>query len=404
MTPFETNNRILFVDDEEHVLASFSSLFRKESVRVTTLSSPLDVAGLLQDQGPFAVVLSDQRMPGMDGVAVLELVAREHPDTVRVLMTGFANHADTVRAVNSAGIRHYVPKPWDDDALRALIREGIRSYNLQVQNAQLLEELKEKNESLKELLQGTLGGTTRILSEIVGHANAEAAAQVERVRKAGRVVLGMLPDVSSAERWEATRAFDLFNLGIALLPSWILVVLNKHGLASAERFPLAASHHLAAADLLREIPRFEGVARILRLMHRNQDGSGDPPGEHARGNDIPLGARILHILLDLDRQSTSTFRGRPVLQQMARHPERYDTAIIRVLLDGRTRAGEWEERTIALAADLTPGMVLLEDLSDRSGQVLLRTGFVLSESALIMVRRWSSSGNLRLPVRVRVDG
>jgi response regulator RpfG family c-di-GMP phosphodiesterase len=403
MDEFVANNRVLYVDDEESLLAAFSSLLRREHVEVTTLNTPQEIETILHRDGPFAMVFSDLRMPGMDGVAVLEQVSKMHPQTIRVLVTGFADHESTIRAINDGGIQRYIPKPWDDKSIRALVREGIRSHNLESHNVHLMEELKTRNEAMKELLQGTLAGSTRILSDLVGHVNPEAAAQVDRIRRAGKTVLGMIPNVGSVERWEALRAFDLFNLGIAALPAWILVGLAKHGLASMERFPHATTHNLLASDMLKEIPRFEGVARIIRLQQKDYNGSGPPATDAVAGVEIPLGARILHVLLDLDRQSTKHFRGRAVLEQMARHPEKYDVSIIRTLLEGKSASQSSAVSSVHSLDELQTGALLLDDVVTGDGQVLLRKGMTISDGALVMIRQWARHDTVVLPIQVQME-
>ncbi len=403
MNAFVPNNRILYVDDEENLLAAFSSLLRREPVVVTTLNRPTEIESVLQREGPFAMVLSDLRMPGMDGVAVLECIARTHADTVRVLVTGYADHDDTVRAINAGGIRHYITKPWDDQALRKLVKDGIQSHNLERQNVWLLEELKQKNDAMNELLQGTLAGTTRILSDLVAHVNPEAAGQVDRIRRAGKTVLELLPNVGVIERWEALRAFDLCNLGLAILPTWIQIALTKHGLASIDRIPHATTHNLLAADMLNNIPRFEGVARIIRLQYKHFDGSGQPADDGIQGADIPLGARILHILIDLDRKSTKQTRGRALLEQMALHPEKYDVSIIRTLLEGKTPTPSSSEETLHTLDGLQVGALLIDDIVTNDGQLLLRKGMTISDGSLVMIRQWSRHDSVVLPIRIQIE-
>ena len=404
MTPFRENNRVLYVDDEPYLLDAFASMLRKDPFQVTTISTPTSVEDVLRREGPFAMVLSDQRMPGMDGVAVLELVGRMNPDTIRVLITGFSDHTDTVRAINAGGIRHYIQKPWDDLVIRSIIREGVSTYNLERQNVYLLEELQRKNEAIKELLQGTIAGATRVLAEMVAHVNADAAAQVERVRRLGKSLLTRIPDLGSTERWEALRAFDLFNLGITVLPAWILVVLNKHGLNSIERFPIARTHHLQAADMLVKIPRFEGVARVIRLQRKDFDGNGEPAGDVVHGRELPLGSRMLRILVDLDMLSSKHYKGRAVLEQMARLPEKYDMSILRLLLEDNSEVVGKKDILVESVIQLREGMQILDDLKNKGGQVLLRRGMILTGSTLEMLARCATNDGIVFPVRARQVG
>jgi two-component sensor histidine kinase/ActR/RegA family two-component response regulator len=153
MKEYQHNRKVLFVDDEGPVLSSFKSLLRKEDVEVHVLQDSTQVWQTLEENGPFAIVFSDQRMPGLDGVGVLEAVARKHPATIRVMITGFKDHHTTLRAINIAGISSYILKPWNDDELRHLIRDGIERYNLAEEKAHLTRSLTSSHESLQTLLE-----------------------------------------------------------------------------------------------------------------------------------------------------------------------------------------------------------------------------------------------------------
>jgi PAS domain S-box-containing protein len=156
MGTYIQNRTILYVDDEPALLSSFSSLMKKSDVEVRLLPDSAGIETMLHDDGPFAVVCSDQRMPGLDGVGVLETVQRLHPATIRVMITGHAGHADTLRAINVGGIAHFVTKPWNDDELRRLMTGCIDRFNLAMENRFLLEEVAATNLSLRRLAEDHL--------------------------------------------------------------------------------------------------------------------------------------------------------------------------------------------------------------------------------------------------------
>ena len=187
MNTYVENRKILYIDDEEELLKSFLSLMRKENCSVTTLSDSTQIADVLDKEGPFAVVLSDQRMPVYDGVKVLEITRDKSPDSVRVLITGYADQKDTIRAVNVGGINSYIAKPWDDDEIRNKIREWIARYNLTAENRYLLKALDEENEKLNELLEGTVAQTVRVLGDIASHVAPQVASYGERVKMIGNI-------------------------------------------------------------------------------------------------------------------------------------------------------------------------------------------------------------------------
>ncbi len=399
-TPFTPNRKVLYVDDEANLLTSFMSLMRKERVQVSVLQQSERIESVLQEQGPFAVVFSDQRMPVMDGVAVLETVMRLHPATIRVLITGHADYADTVRAINLGGISHFISKPWKDDALRKLVGDCIQRYNMAEENKYLFGELQQANAHLKELLEGTVVGAVHILSDILTYLNPAAAAQVDRVRKLGLAYLNMTPELRGQERWEIERALDLFNLGMALLPSWLQASLNKGNAALHADSPVLQKQHLVAAGLLKDIPRLEGVARIIALQTKNFDGTGEPANENICGKDIPLGARLLHILIDLDKAQIEKGHGRLALERMATQPAKYDVDIIARMVGAQSRPVNQSEQLLPLH-ELRPGMILLDDIITETGQLLLKADFVLTDVALKILRQWHMNDPIVHKFRVK---
>jgi len=403
MEKFDPNRRVLYVDDEDQLLSAFRSLMRREALDITTLNDPLQVEQCLVEQGPFAVVLSDQRMPGIEGVEVLRRVAALSPETVRIMVTGFADYEATLRAINTGGISHHVAKPWDDDGLRTLVRSCVQRYNLAGENTFLLAHLQAQNRELEELLEGTVVHTTRMLGDLVGYVNAEAASQVERVRRLGDAALRVLTEWRTEECWSFERALDLFNLGLALLPAWAQARVAKEGVEAANSIAAVRNHHLLAATLLEEVPRFTGVAEIIRFKQKSFDGSGEPVDDRRAGSEIPNGARLLRILIDQDRLLTRKVPGRAALERMRGQKGVYDEILIQRLLG--------EASTIALSSieqslrvgDLREGMMVLDDVIASDGLCLLKEGAVLNRSMLKILVQWHRRTLIKEPLRVRAS-
>ena len=403
MCAYIPNTKVLYVDDEANLLSSFSSLLWRDSLQVLTLANSLAIDTILELEGPFALVISDQRMPGLDGVGTLNRVKQRFPETVRVLMTGYANLEDTQRAINEAGISRYITKPWDDDNLKTVVHECVTQYNLTAENIYLNTYLADQNKILAELLEGTIGKSIHLLSHLISYINPHAANQAERIRKQGRAILNIIPNVSAEERWEISCALDLFNLGIAVLPPWIQVSLNKEGLKGIERFPAARNQHVIASDLLKEIPRFERVASIIRYQVKDFNGAGEPFTEIIKGKNLPLGSRLLHILIDLDMLSTDNFKGKEVLQQMMNRPAKYDIELIALMLGYTTSQKQegYEEKSIPVA-ELQEGMLLIEDVVTEHRQTLLKASTILASESIKIIRQWNNYDKIQEPILVRV--
>lgn len=403
MAEFIENRKILYVDDEESICLSFKSLMRNKKIEVFTLSDSTMIEETLRSSGPFSVVLTDQRMPGKDGVAVLREVMKDSPETMRVMVTGYADMEAVKGAINVGGIIQYISKPWNDNEMRSLVDDLIVRYNVAAERRFLLGELKLKNETLQLLLDGTVAGVVKLLSDAIASVSDSVAAQNVRIRKLGEAILKMMPELDDKEKWDINRALDLFNLGIILLPPLIQLRINKEGIQAVNDHPVAKSHHILAAELLKQIPQFEDVAHILLLMRKQFDGTGEPHQDRIVGKNLPLGSRILKILIDLETLSTDHFRGREVLEEMRRKRNLYDVDLIDRLL-GTQAATQNKRRDVRIPSHgLTAGMMLLEDLVTQNGQLLLRKNATLTETMCKLLSQWGNIDPIVSPVYVLLN-
>jgi two-component sensor histidine kinase len=158
MAEYERNNRVLYVDDEKSLLSAFISLLRKEDIETHVLNDSTRIQNVLEQIGPFAVVFSDQRMPLMDGVGVLEVVARTHPSTLRVMMSGFSDFHELARAVNVAGLTSFISKPWKDGELIRFTRDCVERFNVEEEKSRLRQLLGDSYTHLQRLLDGSQSG------------------------------------------------------------------------------------------------------------------------------------------------------------------------------------------------------------------------------------------------------
>jgi len=143
--------RILVVDDEEAILETMTFTF-EDDYDVLTSTSPREALALLDQNAPVAVVISDQRMPEMTGVELLAAVYARHPNTVRIILTGFADMDATIGAINAGHVYAYVTKPWEPDQLKQVVRRGVEHHRLACENERLLAELRRANVFLESVI------------------------------------------------------------------------------------------------------------------------------------------------------------------------------------------------------------------------------------------------------------
>jgi response regulator RpfG family c-di-GMP phosphodiesterase len=400
MEPFKENRRVLYVDDEQQLLYSFTSLMRKENIELMVLNESERIHEILNSEPEFALVLSDQRMPVVDGVKVLEAVKEKSPDTIRVLITGYADYKDTIRAINESEIASYVAKPWDDEHLKKQVNGWITQYNLNQHNNYLREVLDEENCKLNQLLEGTVAQTVRILGDLSKHISPQVSEFGDKVKALGISVLKIMPEMSAEDKWPVLRALDLFNFGIALLPLWLQNSIATSGISAIEHSPVARNHHLMAASLLKNIPGLELVARIIELQNKNFNGTGDPEDDKVSGHNIPFGARLLHILSCIVKPA-SDLRGQDLLYHMKRIPGKYDPGIIDFLLGNNVDMQFLTEDLYFRVEALKPGMMIINDVRTLSGHLLLKANTVLNETFIHILKQWHFRDPVAEPVKVK---
>jgi two-component system, NtrC family, sensor kinase len=143
--------RILFVDDEVNVLKALRRVFMEEDYEILTAEGGEQGLEFLKSHEPVQIVVSDYRMPVMNGVDFLKAVYKSWPHTVRIVLSGYADTAAVVDSVNEGHIYKFIPKPWNDDELRVTIANAVERYTLYTDNIRLTEELKRANEELKAM-------------------------------------------------------------------------------------------------------------------------------------------------------------------------------------------------------------------------------------------------------------
>ncbi len=150
----ESKISILYVDDEENNLNSFKATFRRD-FDVTVAISGAEAIELIK-QKDFELIITDQRMPGMTGVEFLSSIIKDHPDPIRILLTGYADIQAVIDAVNKGQIYQYVSKPWDEQQLRVIISNAFEIFSLRRENKELMKSLLRANEQLEFLLRQKL--------------------------------------------------------------------------------------------------------------------------------------------------------------------------------------------------------------------------------------------------------
>lgn len=366
--------RILLVDDEPNVL---SGLRRNLHGRFefATANGGAEALEKLGDGTGFGVVLSDMRMPGMDGVELLEAVRTRAPDVVRLMLTGNADQETAVKAVNRGAIFRFLNKPCAPDAVAAALVDGLAQHRLITAE--------------RELVERTLGGTVGVLVEVLMGVDPAGFGRAMRVRGLARRVAGVVPDVNP---WELDLAAMLHPLGATALPPELREKVRAHSPLEESERAQASRVPAIGADMIAKIPRLSGVAEIVR-HHRAAAAPGVPPG-----------ALVLRVLSDFAALTEREVPAGLAFARLAHESgDAYDSAIFASIRDALlAEEGAVESQIVVKKiVDLYPGLVLVDDIAIASdGGVLLKAGFEISETLLTKIRAYHQFRPLREPVRV----
>jgi len=377
--------RVLLVDDEENVLQAYSRVLRGK-FEVDTALGGAAALECMAAKGPYAAIVSDMRMPGMDGVHLLSEVWELYPDTIRIMLTGNADQQTATDAVNQGAIFRFLTKPCDHELLAKTLHQAARQYQLITAEKQLLENtLKGSLRMLVELLSCLDPISFGIAQTMAGHAESVATE------------LGM------ENPWVLGVASILSQIGILTVPDGIATKLHAGTfLTSAER-DLANRIPEIGSVLIRNIPRMEEVADAVLYMNKNFNGTGFPVDD-LKEQAIPLGGRILRVVWDYERLLPKFDSPLATIRDMEARTTWYDLEVLRAHKRCLERQGARPTPTPALQINLHElriGHVLLAGIDTVDGLLVVPEGTVIGLAHLQKLRNFARLSGIREPLLVR---
>src|SRR5580698_5613834 len=336
------NQRVLFVDDEPNILEGIQRTLRKQ-VELQTASSGAEALRLIGESGPFAVVVSDMRMPAMNGAQFLARVREREPDTVRMILSGHADLEATIAAVNEAQIYQFLTKPCATDRLLAAVEDGLNQHRLLTAE--------------KVLLEQTLSGAVKMLIEILGMVSPAASSRVARLQ---RYTIELSAVLGLASRWEWGLAAFVSQIGCVALPKEMLFKVEACQRLNEEENRLYESHPEVAGKLLAAIPRLEDVAAIVTAQFGSLNAGA--LADERRQWDVGKACQVLlHADIKYDRLVSHGASRDSALNTLRQSTLRLPATVLKALARLSTTLKGILVRQIRLA-DLTVGMTLDEDL------------------------------------------
>jgi len=395
---------VLLVDDEESILNSLRRLLRSQAFDVVLAGSGAQALAIMAAQ-PIDLIMSDARMPGMDGAQLLAEVHRLYPATSRILLTGYADVPTIIKAINEGQIHRYIAKPWNDDELKLILQQALEHQRLerltQVQNDQL--------KALNATLEKRVASRTAELQQTADMLDL-AYEELKRSYVTGTEVFSLLANLrlprdkqtnralielirvycaaqamDEASTRDLTMAAALYNIGKL---SWTdsMMVSPSDKLHSTDR-TLYREYPAQSESLLMTLEPMKDAARIIRHHQERWDGTGFP--DHLKGESIPPGSRLLKLAVDFIELQKGLILERNLNSDEAllfirKYAGRlYDPDLVEDFVQAcatflsDVTLGDPTVKVLT-TRELEAGMVLARNLNADNGMLLLNAGKVLN--------------------------
>ncbi|KHK55827.1 chemotaxis protein CheY [Ralstonia sp. A12] len=422
---------VLLVDDEPGVLSALRRLLRPTGYRVLTAES--GAAGLeLLAANPADLIISDMRMPNMNGAEFLSKARAAYPDTMRILLTGYSEIDSAVRAINEGGVYRYLNKPWDDQDLLMTIQQALEQRTLSRETARLTTLTQQQNERLQQMNAGleteVVARTEEIRQTLMFLEDAQRDLK-RNFTNMVQVCASMIELRCGAVGGQSMRVGDLARrialaYGLTGMPvqdifhAGLLHGIGKLSLPdnllnrsldrlTPEESKLYHQHPLRAQMVLTAVPQLAHVAQIIRHQYERYNGRGTP--DRLVGEDIPIGSRIVALARDyvdllmggLVRQRVSAEQAAEMIK--AQSGLRYDPLVVvrfaAVLKELEDMPPVRQVRSI----DLREGMRLADDLLTRRGVLLIGRDSVINAHQIEQIRRFESHEDVPFAIVIYHD-
>jgi len=407
---------VMLVDDEENILKSLQRLLMDEDFDIETATSGEAALEKLQTLDNVGLIISDQRMPGMNGAEFLGRSQEYVPHAQRILLTGYSDINATIEAINKGGAGRYLSKPWDDDELTQAIRAAIELYLLGAEKRRLNEIISRQNEELeawndglkKRLLQTT--ATIREQSQAIKSLDDKAPLTIlartfdgifevmgDHTAVHARTVSTLVTDVARKMGFD-TETVAIFRLAALLHDAGkfgsMAIGLNKHleEMSESESGEYR-QHPLRGEEMFRRMEELADILPLIRGHHEAYNGSGFPDG--LRGEAIPVGARLIAIADFIEKSARSVEQNRAdyALMNARYHSGTLLDPLLVTKFQGIVKVVYFEGRKSGTVAeveigpmDLVPGMTIARDVESGSGVLLMQRGTILDEAGVALIR------------------
>ena len=371
--------KILCVDDEVNILLGLQRQLRKQFHIEGALGADKALTAIERD-GPFAVIVSDLQMPGMNGLDLLGKARELSPDTVRVMLTGQADLNTAIAAVNQNSIFRFLTKPCSAEELARTLEAAVEQYRLVTAE--------------RNLLENTLRASVKVLTEVLSLGHPAAFSRASRIH---RYVRHLAAEMKLRNAWQFEVAALLSQIGCITMDPGTLDRVYTGETLSEEEKKMFAAHPVAGRDLLLHIPRLEAVAHMIGGQNAEPSPLVAPQWQEA----VSTGVNLLRAAIDFDQLITRDCSKEEALADMRGRAHGYDPACLKALATFVPNEAGMELRVLK-SAELRKAMVVDQDVHSKNGLLLLAKGQEVTPSVLGRLKAFASKVGIVEPIRVLV--
>lgn len=378
------NRRVLLVDDDSNILQGYRRSLRGQFDVHVALGSEIALEMIEKEEQPYAVIVSDMRMPGMDGIEFLKKIMDIQPNTVRIMLSGNADQQAVIDSVNEGQVFRFLSKPCDQQTLVQTLELALSHYQLITAE--------------QELLTQTLTGSMHVLTDILSIVNPSAFGRASRVR---RLASEIAKRMKVRNVWECEIAAMLSMIGTIAVPDTILKKVETKNELDDDELEILCKHPLIGESLVGHIPRLRNTAKCIKYQNKNYDGSGFPEDDLA-GDDIPVGARILRVVLRYDallEQGESPERAFAMIQD---DESSFDLQVVSALEESIELQNRYVVKELLLR-NLPDHCVLAQDVVTKDGMLLVHAGQEVNDSMKMRLVHHSRTVGIQEPIKVMVE-
>ncbi len=377
--------KALFVDDNVNLLAGIKRQFRRK-YDVYTAEGGAAGLDVIAEHGPFTVIVCDMKMPDMNGIQFFTHAQQIAPESVRIMLTGNADLGTAMHAVNEGNIFRFLLKPCEKATIEWAIDSGIEFYDLK--------------RAEKELLEKTLQGCVRTLTDMLSLSNPLAYSQTSRI---SAYVKRVVEHLNLDNRWVYELAASLSQIGCISIPRDTLERVSVGGDLSAEETEMYRRHPQIGQELVSAIPRLEAVGEIIgsQFTWTGRNTQSDIK----ESTPVEIGSEILSVVSEFDNKVCQGISKNQAITDLRKSDKAISEALIEALKCIEIAGTDVQTRMVKVR-DLTDVMIIAEDLYSKQGTLIASSGQELNPTVRTLLSNYVLRKEIEEDLRVynRISG